>query len=265
MLRALRPVDRRAREDQRHRHQRGRDAEGVIAVYTGEDLAAAGLAPAKPPTPNMNQAMLAPLLAIDVVRFVGEPVAVIVTEEMYQGEDAIELVDVDYDPLPAVVDMNDALSGEKGLLFPDAGTNVVCTFGDPAGSSPDLFAGCEVVVSKVIQNTPGRRRPDGVALRRRRVGRGRAAHRLDSQPGRAGHQGRDRGPARPRAGERPDHHPRRRGRVRRQVRRRRRARDHLLDRRASWAGRPAGRRPAWRTCWSCRTAGPSSRRSRSAA
>ena len=71
---------------------------------------------------------------------------------MYQGEDAIELVDVDYDPLPAVVDMNDALSGDKGLLFPDAGTNVVCTFGDAAGSNPDLFAGCEVVVSAVIQN-----------------------------------------------------------------------------------------------------------------
>ena len=113
-----------------------KDAEGVIAVYTGADLAAAGLAPAKPPTPNMNQAMLAPLLAIDVVRFVGEPVAAVVTEEMYQGEDAIELVDVDYDPLPAVVDMNDALSGEKGLLFPAAGTNVVCTFGDAAGERP---------------------------------------------------------------------------------------------------------------------------------
>ncbi|HEY5395226.1 MAG TPA: xanthine dehydrogenase family protein molybdopterin-binding subunit, partial [Trebonia sp.] len=129
-----------------------KEAEGVIAVYTGAELAAAGLAPAKPPTPNMNQAMLAPLLASDVVRFVGEPVAVVVTEEMYQGEDAIELVDVDYDPLPAVVDMNDALAGQKGLLFPDAGTNVVCTFGDPSGSDPELFAGCEVVVSEVIQN-----------------------------------------------------------------------------------------------------------------
>ena len=55
-----------------------KDAEGVIAVYTGADLAAAGIAPAKPMMPNMNQAMLAPLLAIDVVRFVGEPVAAII-------------------------------------------------------------------------------------------------------------------------------------------------------------------------------------------
>jgi carbon-monoxide dehydrogenase large subunit len=129
------------------------DAPGVIAVYTGADLVAAGITPARPMMPNMNQAMLAPHLATDTVRFVGEPVAAVVTEEMYQGEDAIELVDVDYELLPAVVDMNDALAGTKGLLFPDGGTNVVCTFGDSGGSSADLFDGCEVVVSAVVQNT----------------------------------------------------------------------------------------------------------------
>ncbi len=88
-----------------------KDAEGVVAVYTAADLAAGGLGPLKPMAPFMNQAMVQPLLASDTVRFVGEPVAAVVTEEMYQGEDAIELVDVDYDFLPAVVNMNDALSG----------------------------------------------------------------------------------------------------------------------------------------------------------
>ena len=129
-----------------------KDADGVIAVYTGADLAAAGLAPSKPMMPNMNQAMLAPLLATDTVRFVGEPVVAVITEEMYQGEDAIELVDIDYDILPAVATMHQALSGERGLLFADAETNVVCTFGDESASNPDLFEGCEVVVSEVIQN-----------------------------------------------------------------------------------------------------------------
>ena len=114
-----------------------KDGEGVVAVYTAADLAADGVKPLKPMAPNMNQAMLQTLLASDTVRFVGEPVAAVVTEEMYQGEDAIELVDVDYDPLPAVVDMNDALSGAKGLLFPEAGTNVVCTFGDPSAADRD--------------------------------------------------------------------------------------------------------------------------------
>ena len=130
-----------------------RDAEGVIAVYTAADLAADGMKPLKPMAPSMNQAMLHTLLASDTVRFVGEPVAAVVTEEMYQGEDAIELVDIDYDFLPAVVDMNDALAGEKGLLFPEAGSNLVCTFGDASAADPDLFAGCEVVVSETVQNT----------------------------------------------------------------------------------------------------------------
>jgi aerobic carbon-monoxide dehydrogenase large subunit len=128
------------------------EAPGVLAVYTARDLADAGLKPLSPMMPNMNQAMKQPLLASGMVRFVGEPVAAVVTEEMYQGEDAIELVDVDYDILPAVVTMHQALSGERGLLFPDAETNVVCTHGDASASSPDLFEGCEVVVSQVIQN-----------------------------------------------------------------------------------------------------------------
>jgi aerobic carbon-monoxide dehydrogenase large subunit len=127
------------------------DAEGVVAVYTGKDLADAGIGRLRP-MPNMNQQMQQPLLATDVVRYVGEPVAAVVTEQMYQGEDAIELVDVDYDILPAVATMHQALSGERGLLFPDAGTNIAVKFGDEGASNPDLFDGCEVVVSEVIQN-----------------------------------------------------------------------------------------------------------------
>jgi aerobic carbon-monoxide dehydrogenase large subunit len=129
------------------------EGDGVIAAFTAADVAAGGLKPVRPMAPSMNQAMLQTLLASDTVRFVGEPVAVVVTEEIYQGEDAIELVDVDYDFLPAVVNMNDALSGARGLLFPEAETNVVCTFGDASASNPDLFDGCEVVASEVIQNT----------------------------------------------------------------------------------------------------------------
>ena len=128
-----------------------KDAAGVVAVFTGKDLAEAGVGPARPVMPNMNQAMVQPLLALDVVRFVGEPVAVVVTEQPYQGEDAIELVDIDYEPLPAVVDMAAARDSDT-LLFPEAGTNVVVKFGDEANLSNDLFDGCEVVVSETILN-----------------------------------------------------------------------------------------------------------------
>ena len=87
-----------------------------------------------------------------MVRFVGEPVAVVVTEHRYQGEDAADLVDVDYDLLPPVVEMAEADAPGAAVLFPAAGSNVAATFGDRAALAADLFAGCEVVVSRTILN-----------------------------------------------------------------------------------------------------------------
>jgi carbon-monoxide dehydrogenase large subunit len=122
-------------------------APGVVAVLTADDLA--GTPDQRPMMPMYPPAMVQPLLATGVVRFVGEPVAAVVTEGGYAGEDAAELVAVDYEPLPVVVDPKAALTGEV-LLFPDAGTNVVsASEGEP---DPDLFAGCEVVVSREIVN-----------------------------------------------------------------------------------------------------------------
>jgi carbon-monoxide dehydrogenase large subunit len=126
------------------------DAPGVIAAFTGADVA--DLADITPISPALlNQQMLRRPLATDVVRFVGEPVAVVVTEQMYQGEDAVALVDVDYDPLPAVVDLDEALS-DQVILFDEAGTNVAARFGNASKLSPDLFDGCDVVVTHTIVN-----------------------------------------------------------------------------------------------------------------
>jgi carbon-monoxide dehydrogenase large subunit len=129
-------------------------APGVVAVFTGEDLA--DLPVAAPPMPGLiNGQMGQPLLASGTVRFVGEPVAVVVTEHPHHGEDAAELVDVEYDPLPAVLDYEEAAAAtaEAGtLLFPEAGTNVAATFGDPAALDESLFDGCEVVVRGTIVN-----------------------------------------------------------------------------------------------------------------
>ena len=122
---------------------------GVIAAFTAADLDLPVLPPA---VPGVSSQMGQSPLADGVVRFVGEPVAMVVTEGRYQGEDAADLVDVDYDPLPAVVDMTDAASGESAVLFPAVGSNVAATFGDPAALKADLFDGCEVVVSRTIVN-----------------------------------------------------------------------------------------------------------------
>ena len=123
-------------------------APGVVAVFTGADL---GELPAIKPGPMFNQQMARPILATDKVRYVGDPVAVVVTEQAYQGEDAVELVDVDYDPLPAVIDFGDAVS-DKVLLYEEAGTNVAANFGDASQLDEHLFDECEVVTTRTILN-----------------------------------------------------------------------------------------------------------------
>ena len=128
---------------------------GVIAVLTAADMD--DLAPPPPdsgdgvsegPMP-LGGPWSEPLLAIDTVRFVGEPVAVVITDDSYQGEDAADLVSVDYEALPAVVGPAAALTGES-LLFPAAGTNI--PFANPVPDDDAPFDVCDVVVEQDIVN-----------------------------------------------------------------------------------------------------------------
>ena len=119
---------------------------GIRAVWTAADI---DIAPAGPANGMMNKTMLFPYLAIDTVRFVGDLVAIVVSEDKTSGVDAAETVIVDYEPLEAVLDMDDSFSN-RVLLHPDAETNVVLTFA--ARSNDDIFADCEVVVDLVIEN-----------------------------------------------------------------------------------------------------------------
>ena len=116
------------------------DSPGVVAVLTAAD------ADDLPPAASLATE---PLLATDRVRYVGEPVAIVLTEDGYQGEDAAELVSVDYQPRAAVAGVDAALAGES-LLFPAAGSNVLRSGGGPA---PDgAFDGCDVVVQRTFPN-----------------------------------------------------------------------------------------------------------------
>jgi carbon-monoxide dehydrogenase large subunit len=126
-----------------------RESPGCVAVFTAEELA--DPVAQRPPLPVYPAGMGQPLLAKGVVRFVGEPVAAVLTDERYQGEDAAELVDVEYDPLPPVVDPKDAERNET-LLYPDLGTNVCFASKQPDAPPEDVFAGCEVVITQEIMN-----------------------------------------------------------------------------------------------------------------
>ena len=124
------------------------EAPGVLGVFTAADLDMPPLGVAFPGL--IPDAMMRSWLATDTVRFVGEPVAVIVTERASQGEDAAERVYVDYEPLPVVVDVT-ASATDETLLFPEHGSNTAVDV--PFGHSGDeLFAGCEVVVSQAVVN-----------------------------------------------------------------------------------------------------------------
>ena len=124
-----------------------RAAPGVVAVFTGADLDIPPLLLFE----GANRGMVRSFLARDKVRFVGEPVAAILTEELYQGQDAADLVEVDYDPLPAVVDLKAALADEV-LLFEDVGTNLALGFDHDKAFDEHLFDDCEVVVTQEIVN-----------------------------------------------------------------------------------------------------------------
>ena len=123
-----------------------KDADGVVAVLTAADL---GLEAKPPAMPMLNQDMHRTWLATDRVRFVGEPVAIVLSETRNAGIDAAELVFVDYEPLTPVVDTRDAAT-DATLLFPDAGTNVC--FGVPTAAGDDFFDGCEVTVDLEFRN-----------------------------------------------------------------------------------------------------------------
>jgi aerobic carbon-monoxide dehydrogenase large subunit len=124
------------------------EAPGVIAAYTGADLEDL---PGIKPGAMFNPKMTRRLLATKKIRYVGDLVAVVVTEQAYQGEDAVELVDVDYEPLPAVIDFDDAVS-DKVLVYEKAGTNVAANFGDASQLDEHLFDECDVVTTRTILN-----------------------------------------------------------------------------------------------------------------
>jgi carbon-monoxide dehydrogenase large subunit len=126
---------------------KAREAPGVVAVLTAEDLADV---PDHRPFMVLNDACARPLLARGKVRFVGDMVAAVVATTRADAVDAAELVEVDYDPLGAVVDPEAALSGGAPLQFEELGSNLAAGVRDPDDVRP--LDGADVVVRARIVN-----------------------------------------------------------------------------------------------------------------
>ena len=115
---------------------------GVVAIYTASDLEL------QPTAATYNPTALRTLLATEKVRYVGEPIAVILTERADQGEDATERVIIDYEPLEVLIDIEQAMDSST-LIFEGVGSNIVfdtTALGMPDLTGDALFADCEVVV-----------------------------------------------------------------------------------------------------------------------
>jgi carbon-monoxide dehydrogenase large subunit len=118
------------RSDQSHARIRAIDCEaaraapGVVAVLTADDLSGVTPLVATSRMANYYATPISPL-ARGKVRYVGEPVVGIVAESRYHAEDALELIVIDYEPLPVVIDAEEAVRDGAPLLHEDAGTNVL--------------------------------------------------------------------------------------------------------------------------------------------
>jgi len=134
-------------------------APGVIAVFTGADLEAAGLGAMRCGLPLKNRDgspisyVPRAALATDKVRFVGDPVAIVIAETAAQARDAAELVELDIDPLPAVTDARAATAPDAPQLFDSVPGNVALDYqyGDTAKVDA-AFASAAHVTKLALRN-----------------------------------------------------------------------------------------------------------------
>ena len=133
-------------------------APGVVAVFTWEDMAKEGAGdfsfPAMFPNADGSKPEMTPRrsLAHEVVRYVGEAVVAIVAETHGQAQDAVELVEVDYDPLPSVSTIEDALKPGAPQVWQGAPGNLVGfnRFGDSAKADEAFKAAAHVIALDIM-------------------------------------------------------------------------------------------------------------------
>ncbi len=133
-------------------------APGVLAVYTGADYAADGLGVPKASMPRKKRdgspmfAPQRPVLVMERARFVGDAVAMVVAETLAQAKDAAELIEVDWQPLPAVTDVQEAARPDAPRLYDENPDNISHTVerGDKAKTDAAFAAAAHVVTRTYV-------------------------------------------------------------------------------------------------------------------
>src|SRR5262244_3741713 len=118
--------------------KRALELPGVRAVLTAADVPVTAVIPNRVGAPPGTERYLQPAIARAVVRYAGEPVALVVADDRYVAEDALALIDVVYQPLPACSSAAQALAPDAPLLFPGTESNNVALItmrnGDPTAA-----------------------------------------------------------------------------------------------------------------------------------
>lgn len=115
---------------------------GVVAVYTAEDLkGVVGNIAIAVPLGKIAEGMgNRGALADGKVRFYGDPVAVVIADDRYTARDARDLIEIDYEPLPAAIDVEKAMQPDAPLLYEEFGTNVAFSMHPPTDEIDKVFA-----------------------------------------------------------------------------------------------------------------------------
>ncbi|HSB41992.1 MAG TPA: xanthine dehydrogenase family protein molybdopterin-binding subunit [Methylomirabilota bacterium] len=137
-----------------------RRASGVVGVYVAADLGPAGAPiPIYAPHPALPVPCRILPLAHERVRFVGEPVAAVIADDVYRAHDALDLIRVEYEPLPAVVDVEAALAPGAPIVHEEVGSNVVAEWHQRVGDVDAVFRAAPVRVRARIRLARGGAHP----------------------------------------------------------------------------------------------------------
>jgi carbon-monoxide dehydrogenase large subunit len=130
-----------------------RNAPGVVAAFTSEelvnDLPSIDALPL--PIPGLKKPTRK-AMAIGRARYVGDPIAVVLAENLYSALDARDLIEVDFEPLPAVIEPEDALAADAPILYDEFGSNVAFRSQSGGGDIKNIFENADGVVHLRVVN-----------------------------------------------------------------------------------------------------------------
>ncbi|GGB36535.1 carbon monoxide dehydrogenase [Roseibium aquae] len=140
-----------------------RALEGVHLILTGDDLDGVGTMPTRAVMKQIDgsthKCPPQPVLCKDTVRYVGDAIAYIVADDVNTAKSAAELIEVDFEPLDVVVDIEAALQDGAPLVWPDYGTNVAFTLGHgdadktaAAFEKPERVVSIDVINNRLVAN-----------------------------------------------------------------------------------------------------------------